>query len=116
MARGPPRARVPLGQTMHDSATVSNGGFPFTGTMTFEFFQNKVSLCATASCSTFVGARKVNDVIVSMDYLQGGSLGSVTVRKWDGSDYVLQGTAGGEGCFTSDEICAFNNGGSAAPI
>jgi hypothetical protein len=77
-----------------------------------EFFQNQVSLCSTANCTTFSGTRKVNDVIVSMDYLQGGALGSVTVRKWNGSDYILQGTAAGQGCFVGDEICAFNNGAS----
>jgi hypothetical protein len=77
-----------------------------------EFFQNKVSLCSPTPCTSFVGTRKVNDVIISMDYLQGGSLGSVTVRKWDGSDYVLQGAAAGQGCFVGDEICAFNNGGN----
>jgi hypothetical protein len=39
---------VPLGQTMHDSATVTNGGFAFTGTMTFEFFANKTCADSTA--------------------------------------------------------------------
>jgi hypothetical protein len=79
----------------------------------FEFFQNQVQRCDQAGqatpCSTFVGARKKNDVILSMDFLQGGALGSVTLRKWNGSDYILQGTAGGVGCFTNDTICAFNN-------
>jgi archaellum component FlaG (FlaF/FlaG flagellin family) len=82
-----------------------------------EFFQNKVSLCATAGCSTFLGNRKPNDVIISMDFLKGGALGSVTIRKWSGSDYILEGVAGGEGCFSApapsneaDAICAFNNG------
>ena len=79
----------------------------------FEFFQNQVSTCTpvapATSCSTFVGTRKNGDVILSMDFLQGGGLGSVTVRKWNGSDYVLEGTAAGVGCVTNDTICAFNN-------
>jgi hypothetical protein len=39
---------VPLGQTMHDSATVTNGGLAFTGTMTFEFFSNNTCAAGTA--------------------------------------------------------------------
>jgi hypothetical protein len=79
----------------------------------FEFFQNRVSLCEppslTPTCSTFVGARKNGDVILSMDFRTGGTLGSVTLRKWNGSDYVQEGIATGVGCFTNDTLCAFNN-------
>lgn len=78
-----------------------------------EFFQDPVAL--DEDTNRFTGIRTVNDVIVSMDFLQGGGLGSVTVRKWDGDEYVQAGVAGGEGCFSAaggggDTICAFNNG------
>jgi hypothetical protein len=81
-----------------------------------EFFLSPVALCATPTC--FTGVRTVGDIVISMDFLKGGALGSVTVRKWDGTTYILQGAAGGEGCFTAsgapgDDICAFNN---SAPI
>ena len=77
-----------------------------------EFFQDPVSL--DDASNSFTGVRTVNDVIVSMDFLQGGGLGSVTVRSWNGSEYVQVGVAGGEGCFgksggSGDVICAFNN-------
>jgi len=76
-----------------------------------EFFQDPVGL----SGSSFTGIRTVNDVIVSMDFLQGGGIGSVTIRRWNGTEYVQVGLAGGQGCFPSpggaaDSICAFNNG------
>src|ERR671922_1491022 len=60
----------------------------------------------------FSGIREVNDVIVSMDFVQGGGIGSVEVRRWNGNEYVLEGVEGGEGCDTDDFICAFNNGTS----
>jgi hypothetical protein len=75
----------------------------------FEFFQNQVGLCQTSGCSSFTGARKPGDVILSMDFLKGGTLGSVTLRRWSGSDYVLEGTASGVGCSVNDTLCAFNN-------
>jgi hypothetical protein len=74
-----------------------------------EFFQDQVALCSPSPCSSFTGIRTVNDVIVSMDFLRGGALGSVTVRKWNGSAYELQGTETGAGCVSGDTICAFNN-------
>jgi hypothetical protein len=60
----------------------------------------------------FSGIREVNDVIVSMDFVVGGGIGSVEVRRWNGSEYVLEGVEGGEGCNVGDTICAFNNGAS----
>ena len=58
----------------------------------------------------FSGIRTVNDVIVSMDFVQGGGIGSVEVRRWNGTAYELEGVEGGEGCNVADTICAFNNG------
>ncbi|HKZ48820.1 MAG TPA: hypothetical protein VJ397_08570, partial [Thermoplasmata archaeon] len=52
-----------------------------------------------------------NDFIVSMDYLTGGKLGSVSVRSWDGTQFVLDESIGGEGCNLADTLCGFNNGG-----
>jgi archaellum component FlaG (FlaF/FlaG flagellin family) len=79
----------------------------------FEFFQNAVSLCTptppATTCSSFVGTRKPGDVILSMDFLKGGNLGSVTVRRFNGTSFDLEGTASGVGCATNDVICAFNN-------
>lgn len=77
-----------------------------------EFFQDQVAL---GTKPVFTGIRTVNDVIVTMEFLQGGALGSVTIRRWNGTEYVQVGVAGGEGCFaspggTADSICAFNNG------
>src|SRR6266540_1186536 len=66
-----------------------------------EFFQAQVSLDEEPPCNdpgvdvtpcNFIGSRTTGDVIVSMDYLTGGKLGSVTVREWDGAAYVLVGS------------------------
>jgi len=77
-----------------------------------EYFQDQVSLGET---NNFEGLRTVNDVIVVMDFRRGGALGSVSIRRWNGDEYVQVGLAGGQGCFASpdgdpDSICAFNNG------
>ena len=92
----------------------------------FEFLQNSVSIVDGALSNSdavpcndpgpdptpcaFDGIREEGDVIVSMDFVQGGGIGEVTVREWNGSQYVLEGVAGGEGCNGDDTICAFNNG------
>jgi len=94
----------------------------------FEFLQNPVDIVdaavsgagaipcndpgADATPCDFSGVREVNDVIVSMDFVQGGGIGSVEVRRWNGNEYVLEGVEGGEGCNVADTICAFNNGAS----
>jgi len=89
-----------------------------------EFFQDDVALDEAVPCDdpgpdmtpcSFTGARTVGDVIVSMDFTVGGTLGSVTVREWMGPavGYVLVGASNGEGCNPADTICGFNNG---API
>ena len=93
-----------------------------------EFLQNSVSIVDgalsgqdaipcndpgqdTTPCE-FSGIRTPGDVIVSMDFVQGGGIGEVTVREWNGSQYVLEGIAAGEGCNVLNRICAFNNGTS----
>jgi len=85
-----------------------------------EFFQDDVRLDEAVPCDDpgadprpcdFVGTRTVGDVIVSMDFTVGGTLGSLTVREWMGTQYVLVGNLAGEGCNAGDTICGFNNGG-----
>ncbi len=92
-----------------------------------EFLQSGVSLDEAVPCNdpgsdvtpcNFEGIRNVGDVIASMEFSQGGALGSVNVRRWDGTSYVLVATVGGEGCnaasgsIPADAVCAFNNGGN----
>ena len=81
-----------------------------------EYFQDQVGLVENSTA--FSGVRTVNDVIVSMDFVRGGGIGSVSIRRWNGDEYEPVGDAGGQGCFASpppasvpDTICAFNNGG-----
>ncbi|MGH9149587.1 MAG: prealbumin-like fold domain-containing protein [Acidimicrobiales bacterium] len=85
-----------------------------------EFLSSQLALDEAVPCNDpgndatpckFNGVRTPGDVIVSMDYVQGGGIGEVHVREWNGTEYVEVGIAGGEGCFTGDDICVFNNGG-----
>jgi len=57
----------------------------------------------------FVGQKTVGDFLVVMDFVNGGALGSLEVRRWDGGTYVLVDSVGGEGCNVDDTVCAFNN-------
>ena len=84
-----------------------------------EFFQDDVSLDEAVPCNdpgqdptpcNFTGTRTVGDFIVSMDFTVGGSIGSVEVREWNGTEYVSDAALPGEGCNGADTICAFNNG------
>lgn len=90
-----------------------------------EFFQNSVALAnadangncvvpAGASSCRFTGHRTNGDTILSMEFTQGGALGSVNVRVWVDNQYVLVATLGGTGCIGADgnpgdDLCAFNN-------
>ncbi len=91
----------------------------------FEFNQAAIGLDKTPPCGSdgtggasdsdpceFTGEKTVNDILVVMDFLNGGALGFVEVRRWDGTQYVLLETLGGEGCTGDNFICAFNNGGN----
>jgi hypothetical protein len=86
-----------------------------------EFFQDDVALDEDVPCNdpgqdatpcNFTGTRTVGDFIVSMDFSVGGSIGSVQIRRWNGTEYVAVagGTLAGQGCNAADSICAFNNG------
>ncbi len=87
-----------------------------------EFFKDNVRLdrtppCDIAACD-WLGVRTPGDLIVSMDFTNGGAFGTMTVREWSGSAYVLVASITGEGCnaasgtLPADVICGFNNGGS----
>ena len=45
---------IDLNSSVHDSATVTNGGFAFTGTATFEFFKNKTCTGTPDDSATLV--------------------------------------------------------------
>lgn len=85
-----------------------------------EFFQDEVALDEDPLCNdpgadvipcSFTGIRTIDDLIVSMDFVQGGGIGEVDVRSWNGTEYALAGAALGEGCNGADTICAVNNAG-----
>jgi hypothetical protein len=63
---------------------------------------------------TTLHGRTPGDIIISMDFKVGGTLGSVSVHRWDGVaySYVLTETLGGEGLTADGAIGAFDNGGS----
>jgi hypothetical protein len=93
-----------------------------------EFLQSQVAMSEDPPCNdpgsdptpcTFTGIRTVGDVILSMEFLNGGAFGSANVREWTGTEYELKASAGGQGCFDAgppppesppDDVCAFTNG------
>lgn len=93
--------------------------------MDIELFQANVALDEAPPCDTgadcgFTGEHTAGDLLISMDYTQGGALGVVEFRKRNAANtgYDLILTLTGEGCNTSavnglaiGEACAFNNAG-----
>jgi Prealbumin-like fold domain len=96
-----------------------------------ELNQNKIGLDSPVPCPTntcgFTGEKADGDILISMNFVQGGRLGDVEVRKWNTStsppefDLVIELTpdasGSAEGCntdggFPPDSVCAFNNGSS----
>jgi len=87
-----------------------------------EFFQSAVALDEAVPCNDpgpdatpceFEGIRTVGDVIITMDFLQGGAIGQVVIREWNGSEYVVVETiTSPQNCDATDTACAFNNGGT----
>src|SRR5262245_12762249 len=86
-----------------------------------EFLKDQVALDEALPCNdpgpdpipcSFTGIRSVGDTIVSMDFLNGGGIGSISVHDWNGTEYIQVRASSGEGCNGADTICAFNNGGS----
>ena len=79
----------------------------------YELFQADVGLdhavpCPAGEICRFTGNRTVGDLIISVDFEIGGTLGSVTLRRWNGTDYVVV-SSGGLGCNGADTICVFSN-------
>ena len=92
-----------------------------------EFNQNPIGLggplnpdgsCAVSACP-FTGTKTAGDILIVMDFENGGALGFVEVKVWDDTidEYVLIDDVAGEGCniggapplLPADTICAFNN-------
>jgi hypothetical protein len=98
-----------------------------------EFNQNTITLDKDVPClddgtdppndgspCEFYGERKIDDIVVSMDFIKGGDLGTLSVHRWNGTEFVLIPYASltTEGCnegngIAARSICSFNN---AAPI
>lgn len=93
-----------------------------------EFFQNPVGLdhaipCPAHTVCHFTGSNKDDDLLVSMDYTNGGAFAGLTIRKrQEGApdNYVAVATLNAEGCndpngdgsFSDATVCGFTNGGS----
>jgi len=96
-----------------------------------EFFQNTIALDEDPPCvdpgeqnhtCSFTGSNKDGDLLINMDFSQGGSFGGVSIRKrHEGvtNNYDLITSLGTQGCnlasgtLDADSVCAFANG---API
>ena len=60
----------------------------------------------------FTGEKSVNDILLVMDFKNGGDLGFVEIHSWDGTEWILTdkiNNGSGEGCDADDNACAFNN-------
>ena len=88
----------------------------------FQFYQQDIGLDQAPPCDAeqaddppceFTGEKQIGDFVVSLDFQQGGKLGSVSVRVWNGTEYVfVEGTErelGVQGCNAEDTVCAFSN-------
>ena len=78
----------------------------------YELFQADVGLDGPIPCTDspcfFTGSRTIGDLIISVDFENGGAVGSVTLRRWDGTEYVIVSSSG-LGCNAADTICVFSN-------
>lgn len=84
-----------------------------------EFLQAKTGLDEAIPCNDpgqdtipchFTGTgRTVNDMIVSMNFSNGGAIGAIEVRRWNGTEYILEEALVGEGCTGDELLCGFNN-------
>ena len=70
--------------------------------------------CDNEPCD-FLGDKTVGDILVGMEFENGGALGALRVYRWNGSNYIIIPGAllTGEGCNATDTICGFNNDGPA---
>ena len=90
-----------------------------------EFFQSAVGVsgadangnCLLKQC-TFTGTNTDGDVLINMDFTNGGGFGSLSIRKRHNgvtNNYDPPVTLNGQGCNSNapaGSICGFNNGGS----
>jgi hypothetical protein len=60
--------------------------------------------------SGFVGQRMENDLLLVMDFTNGGDLAQFEIMIWDGVSWQPHGEFSGEGCNSGDTACAFSNG------
>ena len=80
-----------------------------------EFFQAGIGLSQDPACPkscTFTGSNTDGDILVNMDFTNGGAFGSLSVRKrHEGvtNNYDLVDTLNGAGCNPAKDICGFNN-------
>ncbi len=92
-----------------------------------EFFHDQVRLDEAVPCNdpgsdptpcNWLGTRTVGDIIATMDFLNGGGFGTLTIYEWSGTSYTKLASLTGEGCnpasggIPADSICGFNNGGT----
>src|SRR5262245_11117070 len=90
-----------------------------------EFFQDRVGLSEDPPCDGggqcgFTGENRDGDLLASLDYKQGGSFGTLEIRKRNNdakNKYDLSLALGDQGCNTAatglpaGTVCAFTNGG-----
>lgn len=85
-----------------------------------EFFQNPVGLdhavpCPGGVACHFTGTNRDGDILVNMDFTNGGAFAGLTVRaRQEGApnNYVALATLNAQGCNSDGTVCAFVNGGS----
>lgn len=96
---------------------LSNGG---DSHIDVEFFQKPVGLDHSVPCPSgqqchFTGSNTNGDVLVNLDFTNGGTFAGLTVReRQEGAtnNYVQVGSLSAQGCNTDGTICAYTNGGT----
>ncbi|MBI3145587.1 MAG: hypothetical protein HYZ18_10085, partial [Pseudogulbenkiania sp.] len=83
-----------------------------------EFFQKPVGLdhsvpCPDGQVCHFTGQNTDGDLLVTMDFTNGGFFAGVTVRARQGNGYVDLTTLNAQGCNAAGTVCAFSNGGTS---
>lgn len=87
-----------------------------------EFFQKPVGLdhsvpCPAGQVCHFTGQNTDGDLLVTMDFTNGGFFAGVTVRARQGNGYVDLATLNTQGCIIdgplAGTVCAFSNGGTS---
>lgn len=83
-----------------------------------EFFQKPVGLdhsvpCPAGQVCHFTGQNSDGDLLVTMDFTNGGFFAGVTVRARQGNGYVDLTSLNTQGCNAAGTVCAFSNGGTS---